>query len=534
MRYKRLHLIFYVLGILSCNTAKKENADHIFIYNETSGISSLDPVFAKNQANMWPVHQIFNTLVEVKEDLTYGPSIATSWYLDSTRKRLTFQLRNDIFFHDDKVFKNGKGRRLVASDICFSLSRLVSPETASPGAWVLNELVDTLEPFSAPNDSTFVLTLKKPFTPILGILSMPYCSVVPYEAVRYYGKEFSRKPIGTGPFRFVSWHENQAITLTKNQHYFETDISGKRLPYLDGVQITFLPGKSAEFIAFQQNKIDFMNDVDPSFKDELLTKSGKLQKKWNGKIQLKKSDFLNTEYLGINMMRKENNALSEKFLRKAISHAIDRKKLLFYLRNSIGVPADKGFVPGGLNAYHEQKSIEIFNLTLAKKYLDSSGYKTLSAKPVIVLTTVPNYSSLGSYICSELNKLGIQCKLDVIQKSVLLEQMSSGDVSFFRGSWIADYPDPTNYFSVLYGKSPAPPNYTRFANHNFDLLYENVQAETDKKKRDSMFLFMDGIISEELPVIPLWYDQVVHFYQKGIRNLNPNPQNMLELKRVMK
>ncbi|MEN9963036.1 MAG: hypothetical protein RL582_131 [Bacteroidota bacterium] len=526
-------VLSFILIAISCQRMTEKKQDKIFIYNETTGVSSLDPIQAKNQANMWPVHQLFNTLIEVDENLNFKPSIAKSWVFEANGKRIAFTLRNDVYFHDDPAFKNGKGRLLNASDVCYSLSRLIDPQSASPGAWVLNELVDSIQPFSAPNDSVFVITLRNPLSSIFGLLSMPYCSILPKEAVEKYGNEFGRHPVGSGPFRFLSWHENQAITLSKNEHYFEKDSSGTKLPYLNGVQITFLPGKSAEFIAFQQKKIDFINDVDPSFKDELLTKTGKLKRKWEGEIKLKKSGYLNTEYLGIKMNLPKQSLFSDIHFRKAINHAIDRKKLLFYLRNSIGIPANKGFVPAGLNSFYVKEVVDLYNPSLSKKHLDSSGY--LRSNPsTIVLSTVPTYASLGSFIVSELKKIGIDSRVDVVQKSVLLDQMSSGNVLFFRGSWIADYPDPINYFSVLYGKNPSPPNYTRFKNDHYDFLYESAQTELSHSKRDSFYNLMEAIINDEVPLIPLWYDQVLHFYQNNLINMKPNPLNMLELKKVSK
>ena len=229
----------------------------------------------------------------------------------------------------------------------------------------------------------------------------------------------------------------------------------------------------------------------------------------------------------------EKSSFSDVHFRKAISFAIDRKKLLFYLRNSIGIPANKGFVPAGLNSFYVKEGTDLYNPSLSKKHLDSSGY-LLSNPSTIILSTVPTYASLGSFIVSELKKIGIDSRVDVVQKSVLLEQMSSGNVLFFRGSWIADYPDPINYFSVLYGKNPSPPNYTRFKNEAYDLLFESAQSELSHSKRDSLYNMMETIIHEEVPLIPLWYDQVLHFYQNNLINMMPNPLNMLELKKVSK
>ena len=115
---------------------------------------------------------------------------------------------------------------------------------------------------------------------------MQYCSVVAKEAVEKYGNDFRRHPVGTGPFQIVAWQEGQALVLKKNDHYFEKDSAGNSLPYLDGIKITFYSSKATEFLLFRQKKLEFVNDIDPSFKDELLTKQGKLRKEWEGKIQL--------------------------------------------------------------------------------------------------------------------------------------------------------------------------------------------------------------------------------------------------------
>ena len=112
----------------------------------------------------------------------------------------------------------------------YSFNRIIDKEVASPGAWIFNGKADTQEPFKAIDDSTFQLKLLRPYNPILGIVSMQYCSVVPKEAVEKYGTDFRRHPVGTGPFRFVAWEEGQALVLKKNPCYFETDSAGSRRP----------------------------------------------------------------------------------------------------------------------------------------------------------------------------------------------------------------------------------------------------------------------------------------------------------------
>src|SRR6185312_1656709 len=131
-----LSLTGFIFFISSCS--QHEKVKNIFHYNEQSGIATLDPAFAKNQSIMWAVHQLYNTLVEVDQDLNIVPSVAKSWEISGDRCAYTFHLRNDVFFHDDDAFENGKGRRLVAKDVEYSFRRIIDKRTASPGAWVFN------------------------------------------------------------------------------------------------------------------------------------------------------------------------------------------------------------------------------------------------------------------------------------------------------------------------------------------------------------------------------------------------------------
>ncbi|HRP17296.1 MAG TPA: ABC transporter substrate-binding protein, partial [Ginsengibacter sp.] len=117
------------LLLFSCNrTTQKKN---IFHYNESSGVASLDPAFAKSQSVMWTAHQLFNTLVEVDEDMNIAPSLATRWDISADNLTFTFHLRSDVFFHDNEAFPGGKGRRMTAHDVAYSLSRIIDPQTAS-------------------------------------------------------------------------------------------------------------------------------------------------------------------------------------------------------------------------------------------------------------------------------------------------------------------------------------------------------------------------------------------------------------------
>ena len=535
---KVLFTFIFLLIFYGC-TSHHHPDKKIFHYNEQTGIASLDPAFAKNQSIMWAVHQLYNTLVEVDSTMQLRPSLAKSWEVNTSRTIFTFHLRTDVFFHDDSAFANGKSRRLVAADVVYSFKRIIDKATASPGAWIFNKRVDTLQPFVAVNDSTFRLTLLNPFQPIIGILSMQYCSIVPKEAVGKYGVDFRRHPVGSGPFAFVAWEEGHALVMKKNQHYFERDVEGKPLPYLDGIKISFFDSKATEFLEFQQKRLDFINDIEASFKDEILTKSGELKIQWEGKITLQKHPYLNVEYLGIlvdtNNILVKNSPLRLQKIRQAINYGFDRKKMMLFLRNSIGTAAESGFVPKGLPSFNDSIVVGYgYDPAKAKQLLVAAGFAGGSNLPVIKLLTIPVYADFGSYIANELSQLGIKIQVETVQKSLLLEQTAKSQALFFRGSWIADYPDAENYLGVFYGKNPAPPNYTRFANANFDKLYEVALTETNDSMRYDLYREMDKIIVKEAPVVPLWYDMAIHLVQTNVTGFYPNGLNLLELRKTRK
>jgi ABC-type transport system substrate-binding protein len=536
--FLRLFLLLVTGYCFLINGCKDQtDSTSVFHYNEFTGIASLDPAFAKNQSTMWPAHQLFNTLVEVDSQLHIVPSLAKSWEVSENRLIYTFHLRNDVFFHDDAAFENGRGRKLNANDIVFSFSRLIDKKLASPGAWIFNRKVDSLQPFTAVNDSVFQLKLLRPYNPVLGILSMQYCSIVAPEAVKKYGPDFRRHPVGTGPFRFVAWEEGQALVLGRNDHYFEKDANGARLPYLDGIKTTFFDSKATEFLLFRQKKLDFVNDIDPSFKDELLTKQGALRKDWKGKVELQIIPYLNVEYLGI--LVDSTNAIVKasplrlKKIRQAVNYGFDRRKMMLYLRNSLSSPAESGFVPMGLPSFDSTKvKGYTYDPSRSRQLLAEAGFPNGKNLPVIKLLTIAIYSDMADFIAKQLSEIGIPVQVETVQKALLLEMTSNSRALFFRASWIADYPDAENYLSVFYSKNPSPPNYTRYKNPQFDALFEKALQEENDSIRYSLYQQADQLVIQDAPVVPLWYDKAIHLVQSNVNGFYANSLNLLELRRT--
>ena len=521
-----LYICFYQL--LGCSKSIEVDTQKVFRYNEFRNITSLDPAFARNPQNIWPIQQLFNGLVQLDDSLNVIPEIAKRWEIDATGKVYTFFLKENIFFHPAPQF-NGEERKVIASDFTYSFDRLRDVKVGSPGGWVLQQVED----YKAINDTVFQISLKQAFPPFLSLLSMRYCSVVPHEVVEDSNHEFRKHPIGTGPFKFKAWEEDIKLVLRKNPNYFERDDKGIQLPYLEAIAVSFLPDIQSEFMLFSQGKFDFLNSLDPSYKDELLTPLGELQAQYKGEITLQKGPYLNTEYIGF-YLESDNPALQSKKIRQAINIGFDRKKMITYLRNTIGFAAEEGFIPLGLGGrsktkhsqYQPEKARELVNAFIEEH----------KSQPKIRLATDINYMDICEYLQQELKKIGIDIEIDLMPTPTLRQAKSSGKLEAFRASWIADYPDAENYLSLFYSPnfSPSGPNYTHFYSAKFDSMYTNALSINSFEKRTHSYREMDELVMQNYPVVPLYYDQAVRFLQSNVKGLEMNPLNLLQLKRVYK
>ena len=496
-------------------------------YNQPNHITSLDPAFAKSQNNIWAVNHIYDGLVQLDDSLNVVPCIAHSWSISTDGLDYTFHLRNDVFFHNNQCFIDSS-RVLTAKDVVYSLNRLIDPVISSPGSWLFSDKVKKEKPFDAVDDTTFVMHLVRPFIPMIGILSMEYCSIVPSECVTYYGTEFAYHPVGSGPFIFKKWIANQALFLNRNDQYFDT------VTELDGIKTSFMTDRKIAMLELLNGNLDFVSGLESSFINELLDKKGNLQSSKKAQLQFSKAPFLNSEYLGINLEAcTPDSPLHIKAVRQAINYAIDRELMLTALRNNVGKAADSGFVPSGLPS-HSTKLVPgySYDINKAKSLLADAGFPNGIGLSPVELYTNKDYLDITTFVSRQLEKIGLKVSIEVLESAILRDGMRKGTIPFFRASWIADYPDAESFLCMYYSKNPAPPNYTRYSNPIYDRLYEQAITENNKRKRYELYHQMDQILVEEAPVIFLFYDEVALFTHPSLRNVSLNGLNLLKAKQL--
>lgn len=282
--------VYFLLALLivSCSSGDEKNkvTRTVFKYNEMAGIASLDPAAARSFENIWIINQLYNGLVQMDDSLQVKSSIAKSWNISKDGLTYTFNLHNNVFFHDNECFINGKGRKVIADDFVYSFNRLFDATVSSATSLLSNIDTHNKSGFEAINDSTFIIHLSKPFTPFLRILTMKYFSVIPKEAVLNYAEDFRKNPIGTGPFKLKIWEEGSKMVLVKNENYFEFE-GNNRLPYLDAVSISFIKDKETSFLEFLKGNVDMVSGIDAINTDEVLTPEGTLKENYMGKLKCK-------------------------------------------------------------------------------------------------------------------------------------------------------------------------------------------------------------------------------------------------------
>jgi peptide/nickel transport system substrate-binding protein len=548
-----LKLALGAVLLAACGQPPLSAADErrVFRYNQPEALTSLDPAFTRNQANIWAVSQLYNGLLELDSTLQPAPALARRYSISPDGKTYTFWLRPRVRFQDNEVFADGKGRSVQAADFVYSFKRLLDAKTASPGGWIFRGKVledskgnisDTC--FVAANDSTLRIHLKEPFIPFLSILTMPYAFVVPHEAVEKYGKDFREHPVGTGPFQFKLWDTGNVLLLHRNPSYWRRDAQDRPLPYLDAVQISFIADRKTEFLTFLQGKLDFLSGIREGSRDLVMNTDGTVRADFKGRFTVQKAPYLNTEYLGFQLdstnltgeQAAQGRALRDRRVRQALNYALNKPELTAYVLNHVGLPGTSGFVPAALPSFSLTKVPGYtYQPQRARQLLASAGYG--QGRPLrLRLSTVAERKAVAEYLQKNWADVGVQVQIDINQAATQQELVDNGRAAFFSKSWLGDYPDAENYLSLFYSPnfSPGGPDKTHFKSAAYDALYNQARREQGAARRTALYQEMDRLIVTESPVISLYYDEVIRLTQNNVRGLTPNPMNQLLLERVRK
>lgn len=566
MRKVAIHLLLATAILSACNTTKQDPESNTerrsgsggtLRLNETENFQTLYPYAITDVISANIAYQVYEGLVKLDpRSLQVTPSIAEKWDVDPSGNIYTFYLRKDARFQNDPCFPDGKGRTVTAEDVKYSFELLCSQSgdnfvfstTFKDRVLGANKYYEAsqkgkpsfdLEGVKVINNHTVQVKLETPSLSFLEILASPAAVIVAKEAVEQYGNMMR---VGTGPFRVIEKKGDPKVYLVRNEDYYRKDSTGKQLPYLDSIVITFMPTKKAELDAFIAGRLDMVFGLPSESINEFLASQIAEFEKNPPKYILERSPDMASQFYEFNLAKAPLNNLK---VRQAISYAIDREKIVSdILKNEAYGPGFSGVTPPSFNGYDINRIIGYnYNPERAKKLLAEAGFPNGKGFPSLKLE-LNSGGSKHTNVAFEIQKqlqdiLNINLELEVVSLPKKLEDAKYGRADIFRSGWVADYPSPENFLVLFYGKvvpksldQPSFPNISRYVNNEFDKLYE--KGKTAKTREESLKYFMEAeqIAMKEAPLLILWYEESYKLLQSRVKNFAINPLNYRYLAEV--
>jgi peptide/nickel transport system substrate-binding protein/oligopeptide transport system substrate-binding protein len=481
--------------LLSCGPAAKPDGT-IFRYRLASDPPTLDPAHSTDTTSGAIVLKIFDGLVQFDEKtLAVIPAVAERWTISPDGLVYTFTLRSGVKFHNS--------RTVTAADFKYSFERVLDPKTASERRWVLDKIKGA-DDFAAgrsdqvtgiePVDSiTLRITLAEPYAPFLAQLCMEAASVVPREAVEKSGDDqFTRHPVGCGPFTFVRWLPDQEVVLEANRDYY-----GLSSGTIDRLVFKIITNANVALEAYKNNELDLLDEIPPGQVRAMQEKYPQDVKIW---------PILGTYYFGFNHQQapwKDNLAL-----RQAFNHAINKEQVCTVLNEGVSTPA-RGILPPGLPGYDSTLTGYPYDTTRARALLAEAGYPDGRGLPELQLwyNTNEAHQRVCQYVQEALKKIGVTVTLKNLDWPAYLKALEAGEALFYRMGWIADVPDADNFLYVLLATRQwgAPGNYCRYGNPAFDALVEQARRTIDQNMRIGLYRQAERIAVDDACWIFLYH-----------------------------
>lgn len=545
-------IIFLIL--FSCSKNNKQNDQlEISIANE---ISTLDPANCYDAVCYLPVAQVYETLFELeylKRPYSLRPLLAEDFpAISQDRLTYTFKIKKGIKYHSSPLIP--KGREVKAQDFAQQIKRLAFKGTRSQGFWLIDDKikgvnewrdkVDTdLDKFfkeelpgvSTPDDHTLIINLNRPYPQLLFGLAMTFVAPIPEEAIRATQNDFTLKSVGTGPYIITDYHPAQAVTLKKfdgyNSSFYPTQgdrfaneknllkDAGKKLPFIPSIKMKVIKETQTEWLNFISKKIDMINLT--SNYQQALSQDGKIKEDiLKQDIQLQASPTLIYWWISFNM--KDPVVGKNLNLRKAIAHAIDIDKYLELFTYRMGQKANSIFPPGIFGYSPSSELPYEYNLEKAKEYLKDAGYPEGKGLPTLTFDirgTDTRRRQMGEYIQQELRALGINVIVRQNTFPAFLEKSRKGELQFWQGGWIMDYPDAENVLQLLTTDNlPPGPNSSQYSNSQYDEMFNQVKKMEDTEAKAQLMKKMEMLVNQDLPWVMQYYSRNYILYHDYLKN----------------
>nr|WP_269780199.1 ABC transporter substrate-binding protein [Thioclava electrotropha] len=463
-------------------------------------VATLDPAIGYDWQNWSMIKSVFDGLMDYVPGTTeLRPGLAESYEISDDGTTFTFKLRKGVKFHN--------GREMTAEDVKYSLDRVTTPATQSPGAGFFGSIkgydamadgsATSLEGVTVVDPYTVKIELSRPDATFLHVMALNFASVVPKEAVDEYGTDFGKHPVGTGAFKLSDWTIGQQLVFEKNADYWREGV-----PYLDS--ITFEVGQEpiVALLRLQQGEVDVPGDgIPPAKFNEVMDNPDEAKRVVVG-------GQLHTGYITLNVQMEPFDKVE---VRQAMNMAINKDRIVQMI-NGRATPANQP-LPPSMPGYTKDYEGYPFDQEKAKQMLADAGYPDGFETELYVMNTDPN-PRIAQAIQQDLSQIGVKVDIKALAQANVIEAGGTPKTApmIWSGgmAWIADFPDPSNFYGPILGCAGAVEggwNWSWYCNEELDAMATEADSITDPAKQDERLQKWSDVymkVMEDAPWVPVF------------------------------
>jgi peptide/nickel transport system substrate-binding protein/oligopeptide transport system substrate-binding protein len=487
----------------------------------TADPPTLDPAQTTDTTSSEVVRQVYDSLLELDVRLRPAPALAESFTVSKDQRVYRFVLRRGVKFHH--------GRELKAADVKYSFERAARGKRP----WVFEKIAGTrdvirgdareIRGITVVDDRTVEIRLDKPFAPFLQLMAYDAAAIVPREEVEKAGASFASRPVGTGAFRFVSWRRDDQVVLERFRDHFRGPA------HLERVVFRIIPAELTRFNEYRAGQLD-VSDI-PTGHCKAVQRDSAL------KDQAAVWPTLGTQAVRFNV---ERAPFTDARVRRAFAHAIDPALVVERVLEGCVQPA-RGILPPALPGYSPSVRRLAFDREQAKKLLAEAGFPGGKGLPPIPyhFNSGDLNQRIAELLQAQLREIGVATELRRLDWAAHLKVIDEGGAGFFRQSWIADYPDPENFLTVLFHSRNigAAGNTSRYRNGRLDTLLDEADTMAPGADRDRRYHEVEQALLDDAAWVSLYHyasRALVKPHVKGLERsaLGSAPEFLVPLRKV--
>ncbi|MBP2489674.1 peptide/nickel transport system substrate-binding protein/oligopeptide transport system substrate-binding protein [Rhizobium leguminosarum] len=460
------------LSVMAEETPKL-GGDIVVTYKDD--ITTLDPAIGYDWVNWSMIKSLYSRLMDYAPGTPNPvPSLAESFTVSPDGLTYTFKLHKGVKFSN--------GREVVASDVKYSIERAVDPKTQGPGAGFFGAIkgfedetggkTTTLSGIETPDDSTVIFNLSRPDATFLHVLAINFASVVPKEAVEAAAGDFGKKPVGSGTFILKDWTIGQQLVFERNKDYFV-----KGVPYIDSFKVEVGQEPLVALLRLQKGEVDIAGDGIPPAKFLEIKNSA------DGAQMIVDGEQLHTGYITLNTKVKPFDNVE---VRQALNMAINKERITRIL-NGRATPANQP-LPPLMPGYDKSFTGYAYDVAKAKALLAEAGYPD-GFETVLYSTNTDPQPRIAQAIQQDLAAVGVKAEVRALaQANVISAGGTEGEAPMIWSggmAWIADFPDPSNFYGPILGCAGAVPggwNWSWYCNADLDKRAVAADSMSDPAK----------------------------------------------------